>query len=250
MHGADHATEVGVRDLHLAHRTTYGIVHALRGVSFTVPAGSLTLLAGPNGAGKSSALSTIAGLQRAARGEVRLGEEWIDAGQMATRARGVVGWLGSAPDDQLIAPRVYDDIAFGLLNRGNALHRVARQVEAIAEQLGITPLLGRNIDGLSHGERQRVALAGVLVLEPRVLLLDEPTLGLDRRAHRALGQLLIGCRARGLTMLVASHDEQVAAWADHVVLFNAGVVAAEGSRESIVVSEAWRRVMGVDEPDA
>lgn len=246
MHVANHATEVGVRDLHLAHRTTYGVVHALRGVSFTVPAGSLTLLAGPNGAGKSGALSTIAGLQRAARGVVRLGEEWVDAGHVAPRARGVVGWLGSDPNDQLIAPRVYDDIAFGLLNRGEPATAVTAKVESITEQLGITPLLSRNIDGLSHGERQRVALAGVLVLEPRVLLLDEPTLGLDRRAHRALGKLLIGCRARGLTMLVASHDEQVAAWADHVVLFNAGVVVAEGTRDDVVQSTAWWQVMGDD----
>jgi len=219
-------------------------VHALRGVTFSVRAGSLTLLAGPNGAGKSSALSTIAGLQRAARGAVCLEGEWTDAGRAAAAARGRVGWLGSDPDDQLIALRVYDDIAFGLLNRGETSHGVASKVDAIAEQLAITALLTRTIDGLSQGERQRVALAGVLVLEPRVLLLDEPTLGLDRRAHQALRQLLSRYRARGLTMLIASHDEQLAAWADHVVLFEAGVVAAAGAPDHIVASESWRRVMG------
>lgn len=237
------AVATGLRDVHLSHRTSVGSVPALRGVSFTAPAGQLTLLAGPNGAGKSSALSTIAGLQRAARGTVCFDDTCIDAGRATEAARGIVGWLGSDPDDQLIAPRVFDDIAFGLLNRGESPSAVSQKVRAIADQLEIAPLLARAVDGLSHGERQRVALAGVLVLEPRVLLLDEPTLGLDRRAHRALERLLVGCRARGLTLVVASHDEQLSAWADHVVLFDVGVVVAEGARDVVVTGEAWRRVM-------
>ncbi|MFN4772486.1 MAG: energy-coupling factor ABC transporter ATP-binding protein [Gemmatimonas sp.] len=237
---------VGLRDVHVSHRTAYGQVRALCGASFTAPAGQVTLLAGPNGAGKSSALATLAGLQRAARGQVLLKERWHDAGRVATAARGVVGWLGSDPDDQLIAPRVHDDIAFGLLNRGESATNASARVAAMAEQRGIAPLLSRSIDGLSHGERQRVALAGVLVLEPRVLLLDEPTLGLDRRGHRALLTLLSSFRARGMTMVVASHDEQLAdGWADHVVLFEGGTVVLEGPSAESVIHPAWRRVLGL-----
>jgi cobalt/nickel transport system ATP-binding protein len=238
---------VGLRDVHVSHRTAYGQVSALRGASFTAPAGQVTLLAGPNGAGKSSALATLAGLQRAARGHVLLGDCWHDAGRVATAARGVVGWLGSDPDDQLIAPRVHDDIAFGLLNRGESAANASARVAAMAEHLEIASLLARSIDGLSHGERQRVALAGVLVLEPRVLLLDEPTLGLDRRGHRALLALLSSFRARGMTMVVASHDEQLAdGWADHVVLFDAGQVVLEGSRSIVFVHPAWQAVFDGD----
>lgn len=240
---AIHGIAMGLRDVQVTHRTAHGQVTALRGVSFLAPAGQVTLLAGPNGAGKSSALSTLAGLQRGARGQVLIDAQWVDASRTGAAVRGLVGWLGSDPDDQLIAPRVRDDIAFGLLNRGDAAAIATAQVDRIAAQLGITSLLPRSIDGLSHGERQRVALAGVLVLEPRVLLLDEPTLGLDRRGHRALLALLARYRAQGMTLIVASHDEQLAeGWADHVVLFDAGQVVLEGPRSQVVGHPAWHVV--------
>lgn len=238
---------MGLRHVELTHRTAQGVVTALRGVSFTARAGAVTLLAGPNGAGKSSALSTMAGLQRAARGQVLIDAQWIDASRAGAVARGVVGWLGSDPDDQLIAPRVRDDIAFGLLNRGESMSAASAKVAEIAEQLGIASLLPRSIEGLSHGERQRVALAGVLVLEPRVLLLDEPTLGLDRRGHRALLAMLSRYRARGMTLVVASHDEQLAdGWADHVVLFDAGRVVLEGPRPLVVAHPRWQAAFDGD----
>lgn len=168
---------VGLRDVHVSHRTAYGQVRALCGASFTAPAGQVTLLAGPNGAGKSSALATLAGLQRAARGQVLLKERWHDAGRVATAARGVVGWLGSDPDDQLIAPRVHDDIAFGLLNRGESATNASARVATMAEQLGIAPLLSRSIDGLSHGERQRVALPGCWCSSPAYCCSTNPRWG-------------------------------------------------------------------------
>lgn len=235
---------MGLRDVHLTHRTPYGMVTALRAVTLGAPAGQVTLLAGPNGAGKSSALSTLAGLQRAARGSVQVGAEWVDVGRAASAVRGVVGWLGSDPDDQLIAPRVQDDIAFGLLNRGEPVPQVMTKVRAIAEALGVAALLPRSIAGLSHGERQRVALAGLLVLEPQVLLLDEPTLGLDRPGRRALLEILSRCRRAGMTLVVASHDESLAeGWADHVVLLHRGRVVLAGARDDVVSDPAWRETM-------
>ncbi len=229
----------------LHHRAASGVVRALDGLHFEAPAGARTVLLGANGAGKSSALRLLAGMHPAAAGRVRVGGVEYDVGHNPPPA-GQIGWVGSDPEDHLIAPKVDDEIAFGLLNLGVPPAEARARVAAVAERLGLVALLTRSVHALSHGERQRVVLAGVLVLEPAVLLLDEPTLGLDRPGRRALLALLDAEVARGTTVVAATHDDDLARhWADHVVVLVRGRAVRAGAPARVLADAAWCAAAGI-----
>lgn len=229
----------------LLHRAPSGVIRALDGLHFHAPSGARTVLLGANGAGKSSALRVLAGMVPAAMGRLRMGDRVYEVGRERPPA-GAVGWVGSDAEDHLIAPQVGDDIAFGLLNQGVPPAEARGRVAAVAERLGIGALLTRDVGALSHGERQRVVLAGVLVLEPSVLLLDEPTLGLDRRGRCALLSLLDAEVRRGTTVVAATHDDDLARrWADHVVVLVRGRAEREGPPAEVLADAAWCEAVGV-----
>lgn len=222
---------------------------ALHDVTLTCPAGARTILLGANGAGKSTVLRVLAGLDQPSGGQ-RLLDGVPVAGRHANDAwRDLVGWVGPTPDDQLLAPIVRDDLAFGLINRGLPLATVEARVAAVAQELGIAALLDRGVHDLSLGEQHRVALAGVLVLEPAVLLLDEPTIGLDARGRRALFSLLDRLHRSGTTMVMATHDLGLAEhWADHVVLLGAGRVVAAGRPRDVLADPVRCVSFGLTDP--
>ncbi|MCU0649209.1 MAG: energy-coupling factor ABC transporter ATP-binding protein [Gemmatimonadaceae bacterium] len=220
-------------------------VRALDALSLTIARGRRTVLLGANGAGKSTVLLLLAGLLAPDEGVVRIdGRAMPSARDEWWSAR--VGWVGSDPDDLLIAPMVRDDLAFGLLNRGDAPDAVRRAVEGVAERFGLTALLDRAVHTLSHGERQRLVLAGALVLEPPILLLDEPTTGLDRRWRRALTSQLTAIA--GCTLVVATHDLRLAtSWAEQVVVLDRGQIAACGAPAAVLRDASWCEAMGIGE---
>lgn len=197
---------------------------ALSGVTLQCYAGRAYALTGPNGSGKSTLLGCLAGVLRPSAGTIMCGgETLIHTNQGLNQWRRRVGLVLQQADDQIIAPRVGQDIAYGPYNQGlsneEALHR-ARQVAA---ELDLDPLFERPTHGLSHGERKRVALAGILAMEPEVLLLDEPTAGLDEQAQATLLETLDRQRNRGCTVLLATHDPRLAKqWADQRIPLQAG----------------------------
>jgi len=123
--------------------------------------------------------------------------------QTLAQVRRQVGFLFNVPEVQLLLPRVIEDVAFGLLQRGLAAEEARRQAERVLQELGISRLAGQPLHHLSHGQKLRVALAGALVTRPQLLLLDEPSAGLDPPGRRRLVELL--CRLEA-GMLVATHD--------------------------------------------
>jgi len=182
-----------------------GEVEALNGIDLEVGTGQRVALLGLNGSGKSTLLLAAAGLIPHS-GTVRVaGEELTPTS--ANRIRRRVGLVFSVPEDQLLFPEVVEDVAFGLVNRGIAVPEAKRQAERALDQLEASELAGRSPYELSHGERLRVALAGAIVTEPAVLLLDEPAAGLDPPTKRRLAELLTTLPSG---MLIATHDLQFA----------------------------------------
>jgi cobalt/nickel transport system ATP-binding protein len=202
---------------------------AVCGLDFRVEAGESVAVLGPNGCGKTTLLKHLLGILAPVEGLVRVFGE-----NPARDFRRLVGRLGVVlqnVDDQLLGPTVFDDVAFTPRNLGMARAEVARRVEAALSTLGIDKLAGKVIHYLSGGEKQLVALAGALVTEPELLVLDEAFEWLDVRARAVvIGRLRELNRSRGVTIIFATHESAGArALATRAYLMKpGGELAAEG----------------------
>lgn len=200
----------------------------LSGLSWAVHPGRACALVGPNGAGKSTLLRVAAGLLTPDRGRVVLND-----GRSPVRAAGLragIAYLAQNPDDHLFRETVYDELAFTL----RELER-SGDITGTLRACGIDSLADRNPRDLAAGERLRVALASLLVAEPRVLLLDEPTRGLDAEARRSLKKMLCAMCSQGKAVVLVSHDiDFVAEWADCVAFVSAGRILDEGPTREIL----------------
>ena len=209
----------------------------LRGVSFTVPTGSLTALIGSTGSGKSTTAELACALKLPNTGTVRI--DGIDSADGTRRddLRARVGYVAQLPERQLFAETVFDDIAFGPRNLGLSAEEVEQRVSGALDAVGLSHapnLLERSPFALSGGQRRAVAIAGVLAMQPAVLVLDEPMAGLDPQARRRMRALMLALKEAGTTLFVITHDmDDVAELADHVVALNHGVVVAEGTPRTV-----------------
>jgi energy-coupling factor transporter ATP-binding protein EcfA2 len=213
---------------------------ALRSVSFTIGEGECVGLIGPNGAGKSTLLLHLNGiLPEKPAGAVRV------FGQTDLAAmRRDVGLLFQDPDDQLFCPTVFEDVAFGPQQLGLP---EASATEALA-QVGLAGFEKRSAHHLSHGEKRRVCLAGVLACRPRILALDEPTSGLDPRGRREFKTLLHKVRA---TKLVTTHDlDFVAEFCSRVLVLDGGQLVADGTAEELLNDMGLMLAHGLERPHA
>lgn len=203
---------------------------ALRGVSVHVAPGEKVALVGPNGAGKSTLLLHLVGILRG-QGQVRVCGVEVADGSLG-RIRAAVGLVFQNPDDQLFSPTVLEDVAFGPLHMGLPPAEVLRRAQAALEAVGLQGYEERTSHHLSMGEKKRVALATVLSMDPEILVLDEPSAGLDPRARRGLIQLL---RELDRTMLVSTHDlPLVAELFPRTVVMDRGELVADGPTEVIL----------------
>lgn len=201
---------------------------ALKAVELAVEEGEKVAVIGPNGAGKSTLIHLVAGFRMPFEGAVRVGGEELNE-DSADHLRRLLGMLFQDPDDQIFMPTVEEDVAFGPMNLD--LDNVDERVTKGLRSVGIEQLRRRRPHRLSHGMKKRVAIAGVLAMDPQVLLLDEPTAGLDPESRASLIELLRGMKK---TMLLATHDLDAAAEiADRVVLLN-GEVLFNGTMAELV----------------
>jgi cobalt/nickel transport system ATP-binding protein len=212
-----------------AHQLCFGYLpgrQALQDVSFTVPRGARVALLGPNGSGKSTLLLTINGTLPATGGSVRLNGEPLVQHRRALRAwRQRVGLVLSDPEHMLLGATVETDLSFGPLNLGIPEAVVRRMVEEAIDAFGLAPWRSHPVSSLSEGTRKRVALAGMVVLKPEVLLLDEPANALDAPGQRALRAILAQLSGAGTTLIVATHDADFAwEWATHWMVMDQGRV--------------------------
>lgn len=218
----------------------YDGIPALAGATLRIERGSRVALLGANGSGKSTLLRLLDALAFPESGSishcgVELTEERFADDAFALDFRRRVGLVFQNPDVQLFNPTVFDEIAFGPLQLGWSGAELREKVAAIIERLDLGHVSGRPPHRLSGGEKKRVALASVLVLEPEVLLLDEPTATLDPRSQSAIIDLLVDAAGTGRTIVSATHDLGIVEdIADRCVIFQEGRVAAVGTPTEIL----------------
>jgi cobalt/nickel transport system ATP-binding protein len=196
----------------------------LAALSVAIAAGERVAVLGLNGAGKTTMLLAAAGLVPFEGAITVCGLPVVRKNVRAVRDR--LGLVFSVPEDQLLFPSVLEDVAFGLRRRGVAPIDARGRARRALEALDVGGLADGDVHHLSHGQRQRVALAGALVTEPRILLLDEPSSGLDPPARRKLCQHLLGLDT---TIVIATHDLPFAsALCSRFLLLEAGRVVVDG----------------------
>lgn len=234
--------------VHNLHYRYHDGTEALRGVSFQVEAGECVALLGPNGSGKSTLLLHLNGLlpeKLSADGTVRILDQALSREELES-VRRQVGLVFQDPDDQLFCPTVEEDVAFGPQQLGLKTAAVSTRVEQALQQVGLAGFGHRATHHLSHGEKRRVCLAGVLACAPTVLVLDEPTSDLDPRGRREFKALL---RRIPATKLIATHDLELAVeLCSRAIVLDQGTVVADGPVLELLDDEALMLQHGLERP--
>ncbi len=220
---------VAVRDLSYTYRPDLPLAHeALRHLSMDLRRGEILSILGPSGAGKSTLVWHLNALLKKQSGEIEVLGQRLNEKTNIRDLRQKVGLVFQYPETQLFAETVREDIAFGPRQMGLSSDEVERRVQHALELVGLSPdFLERSPFELSGGEMRRVALAGVLAMETEILVLDEPSAGLDPAASREMVKLLKQLRDEGRSLILVTHDmEDAAELSDRVLLLNQGEVLA------------------------
>ncbi len=217
---------------------------ALCGVTLSLGPGEKAALVGPNGAGKSTLMLHLNGLLQG-EGEVRVCGRPLRPENLP-RVRAAVGLVFQDPDDQLFSPTVFEDVAFGPLHMGLPAPQVRERVSGALHAVGMDSFAERVSHHLSLGEKKRIAIATVLSMEPEVLVLDEPTAGLDPRARRGLINLL---RTLPMTVIASTHDLYfVRDLFPRTLIMDQGEIVADGPTEAILADTALLEAHGLERP--
>ncbi|GAB4470321.1 MAG: ABC transporter ATP-binding protein [Anaerolineae bacterium] len=216
---------------------------ALRDITFSIGPNEKVALIGPNGAGKSTLMLHLNGLLRCQHGTIRVGGLPISDENLG-QIRAWVGLVFQNADDQLFSPRVFDDVAFGPLHMGLPADEVRqRSIEAL-EAVGMAAYADHISHQLSIGQKKRVAIATVLSMGPKILVMDEPTAGLDPRARRSLINLLSEMER---TMLIATHDVfMVRELFPRTIVMDEGHIVANGPTSDILADEGLLVAHGLE----
>ena len=226
---------------------------ALDDVSITIPEGKITAIAGHTGSGKSTLIQHLNGLISPTSGSVLVdGVDIAAKGQAARAARRSVGMVFQYPEHQLFEETVEQDIAFGPKNYGMSPEEISERVRFAMDfvQLDYKEYSQRSPFQLSGGQMRRAAIAGVVALKPKYLVLDEPTAGLDPKGCEELMQRIMKLhRQEKNTIILVSHSmDDIARFADNVVIMNRGRVLMEGTPREVFVREDFIRQAGLDVP--
>lgn len=227
--------------------------HALDQVSLEIPEGEFWGIIGPTGSGKSTLIQHMNGLLKPTAGRVLVdGIDLADREADLRKVRQKVGLVFQYPEHQLFGETIYEDIAFGPRNMQLDAAEVDRRVMTALERVGLKPeMKDRSPFGLSGGQARRVALAGVLAMEPRVLILDEPTAGLDPRGREEILQLVRSFPKLGMTVILVSHSmDDVALNADKVLVMHKGKVHMQGTPRQLFSRRAELEAIGLGVPAA
>jgi sodium transport system ATP-binding protein len=243
---------IDVTDLHKSFTAKTGTVHAVQGVSFNAADGQITGLLGPNGAGKTTTLRMLYTLMTADSGSIS-----VDGFSTSTQSYAVRTRLGVLPDARGVYKRLTarENIAyFGRLH-GMSEALIAERTERLANALGMEEFLDRQCEGFSQGQRTKTAIARALIHDPKNVILDEPTNGLDVMTTRGLREFLLQLKAEGRCVIFSSHImQEVAALCDRIVVIAHGKVMANGTPDEIRsqtgesnLEEAFVKVIGSEE---
>jgi cobalt/nickel transport system ATP-binding protein len=207
---------------------------ALENINFKAERGECIALLGANGAGKSTLLKHFNGILKPSNGVVLIKGEPVTK-QNILEVRKTIGLVFQDPDDQIFAPTVKQDVAFGPINLGLSKEVIEHRVSEALKLVGLAGYEERVPHHLSNGEKKRVAIAGVLAMEPQVLILDEPTAGLDPDGVKKIIKLLKDLNDKfGITIIVATHDvDIVPLYADRICVLSAGKLILDGEPRAV-----------------
>jgi energy-coupling factor transport system ATP-binding protein len=224
---------IEVEDVHFTYPSG---VEALRGVSLTIRNGEFVAIMGENGAGKTTLVKHFNGLLKPTKGRVLVDGVETTKVSVATLAR-KVGFVFQNPDHQLFCETVEEEIAFALKNFGFSQDVIEKRVEWALNLLGLSQYRKTSPFMLSGGERKRVALASVLAWDPKILILDEPTIGQDYQQKEKLRQFILQMNAQKKTVIIVTHDvEFVAECNPRVVLMRGGEIVADGEARKVLTN--------------
>ena len=221
-----------VKNIKYSYNSDY---QALKGVSLKVERGEMVALLGKNGAGKSTLFLHLNGIYQPDEGQVFIdGEELKYDKKSLLKFRQKVGIVFQNPDDQIFAPTVEEDVAFGPLNLGLSMEEVQDRVEEALARVGMSGFEKTAPHHLSGGQKKRVAIAGILAMKPEIMVLDEPTAGLDPQGVVDLSKLLNELNDEGITIIISTHEvDLVPNYANKVFVLVDGLLIAEGTPKEI-----------------
>lgn len=205
--------------------------------SLSIQHGSRTALLGANGAGKTTLFLHLNGILRPQAGTILFGCAPLDYSRQGLHnLRSRIGLVFQNPDSQLFSASVREDVSFGPMNMGLEHSVVRKRIEESLAAVGLADMAEKTVHNLSHGQKKRVCIAGVLAMQPEVIILDEPMAGLDVPMQRELHAILDRLHTEGVTVLVTTHDIDFAyQWADHLLIMVEGSCAADWGTDELNV---------------
>lgn len=224
-----------------------GSSFTLRGVSLGADKGEVVAIIGPVGCGKTTLLMVASGLIKPHRGVVLFRGKLLE--EQLPRARRSIGVVFQDPNDQLFNPTVYDELAFSLRQLDYSEGEIRSLIGELARRFNLEDLLDKSPYKLSAGEKKMVALASILIYEPELLFLDEPTSNLSAKFSREIKSIILEMRESGKSIVVASHDiEFVMGVADRVYVMSDGAIIGGGSIVDVICSESLLMVADMELP--
>jgi len=208
---------------------------ALENVNFKVDEGKIVALLGPNGAGKSTLFLHFNGILKPSSGKILFNGSPVDYNKKnLMKLRQNVGIVFQNPDDQLFAPTVMEDVAFGPMNIGLSKEEVEKRVKDSLKRVGMDGFEKKPPHHLSGGQKKRVTIAGILAMDPKIMVLDEPTSGLDPRGASQIMRLLYELNKDGMTIIISTHDvDLVPLYASTVYIISHGNIIKEGNPQTV-----------------
>ncbi len=238
---APNSTVISIQNLTFRYPDGYT---ALKDISLSIQKGEKVALVGPNGAGKSTLMLHLNGILQG-EGKLKIGLLPLNKANLPV-IRSMVGLVFQNPDDQLFSPTVFEDVAFGPLHMGLTVTEIHARVDEALAQVGMSGFGKQLSHHLSAGQKKRIAIATVLSMHPKILVLDEPSAGLDPRARRELINLL---QKLPLTMLIATHDLRlVAELLPRTIIIDQGGIVADGKTSHLLEDESLLEKHGLEKP--
>ena len=230
---------IKINEIHLSTKNlTYTYpdgTQALRNVDLEIRKGEKIAIIGPNGAGKSTLFSHFNGLTQPSSGEILIDNNVIKYDKNSLlEVRQKVGIVFQDPNDQLFAPTVKEDVAFGPMNLGLEYDEVEKRVEEALKMVGMEEYRDKTPHHLSGGQQKRVAIAGIVAMRPEIMILDEPTAGLDPEGVAKVLKILNKLNSEGMTIVISSHDiEMVNEFTNKIFVLYDGEIIASGDNHEI-----------------
>ncbi len=209
----------------------------LKDINFSIRAGEMVSIVGTNGAGKSTLAKVICGFVKEDEGDI-LFEGKSLKGQTIKERSGFISYVMQNPNQMICKPMIYDEVALGLRIRGMAEEEIGPKVEEALRICGLYPFRKWPVSALSFGQKKRVTIASMLVMNPKILILDEPTAGQDYRHYTEIMEFLKGLNEQGVTIILITHDMHLMLeYTPHAIVISDGEKIGEGTAVDILTDE-------------